>query len=335
MAPNWLGDAVMAIPFLFVLRRTFPDRVIYLLCRRYVEAVYRHCSAVDHLVAYERRSGIRGALLAVRRDVPMVGREICFVLPSSFRSALVSVLAGACRRIGYGGDLRGILLTDALPSGEHRSRHLIDAYVRLIGRISGEPAGEAPLPVVVPSYEWEKGIQAFGLEEGYVVLSPGAEYGGAKVWPADRFARVASQISKRTGKRIVIIGSASESGIGDEILSRAGLGTGRNLAGRCSVAELLCVLRGASLVVGNDSGPVHISAAMGRPTLTIFGSTSPAWTAPRGRVVEIARAEVECSPCFQRECPNGDTRCMNEIEPGLVIEKACRLLGEVCREGAK
>lgn len=324
----------MAIPFLFVLRKTFPERSIHLLCRSYVEAIYRHCSAVDHLVVYEKARGIRGALLAIRREVPKESREICFILPVSFHSALLSVLAGARRRIGYGGELRGMLLTDPLPSDEHRSGHLVDVYTRLISRIYGTEVEEAPLPVVVPSYEWEKEIQSFGLEEGYVVLSPGAEYGGAKVWPADRFARVASQISRHSGKRIIVVGSEREAGVGDEILSMAGIGTGRNLAGRCNVVELLSVLRGASLVVGNDSGPVHISAAMGRPTLTIFGSTSPAWTAPRGRAVEIARVDIDCSPCFERECPQGDTRCMNEIEPRIVVEKACRLLGEVCREGA-
>jgi heptosyltransferase-2 len=325
----------MAIPFLFVLRRAFPDSSINLVCRSYVEPIYRHCSAVDHLVVYGREHGMGGALRGIRRQVPRRAREVCFVLPVSFRSALIALLSGARRRIGYRGELRGILLTDSLPSDDHRSGHLAEAYTRLVSLVSGEGVGETPLPVVVPSYDWEKEIQTFGLDEGYVVLSPGAEYGGAKVWPADRFARVASVISKREGRRIVIVGSEKEADVGDDILSKAGLGMGRNLAGRCSVAELLCVLRGASLVVGNDSGPVHISAAMGRPTLAIFGSTSPAWTAPRGRAVEIARADVECSPCFERECPDGDTRCMNEIEAELVIEKARSLLGEVCREGAK
>ena len=335
LAPNWLGDAVMATPFLFILRKTFPDKSIYLLCRSYVASIYRHCSAVDHLVVYEREKGIHGALHALRKEVPRRAKELCYVLPVSFRSALLSVLAGARRRIGYAGEFRRMLLTDALPEKAHRSGHLIDAYIGLVRHVSGKDSEDAPLPVVVPSYEWEGDIQSFGLEEGYVVLSPGAEYGGAKVWPADRFARVASLISKRTGRRIVIIGSTGETSVGEEILSNAGIGTGRNLAGRCSVDELLSVLRGASLVVGNDSGPVHIASAMGRPTVAIFGSTNPDWTEPRGRAVEIVRTNIECSPCFERECPHGEPRCMVEIEPDLVFEKACRLLGEVYRKGAK
>jgi len=335
LAPNWLGDAVMATPFLFTLRRAFPDMSIYLLCRSYVAAIYRHCSAVDHLLVYEREEGIRGALNALRKGVPRRARDICFLLPVSFRSALLSFLAGARRRVGYGGDFRGMLLTDALPSKAYRSGHLVDAYIDLVKHVSGKGVEEAPLPVVVPSYEWEKDIQSFGLEAGYIVLSPGAQYGGAKVWPIDRFARLARLISKRTGRRVVVVGSTGEEPTGEEILAKAGLGTGRNLAGRCSVDELLAVLRGASLVIGNDSGPVHMAAAMGRPTLAIFGSTSPAWTAPRGRAVEIIRTAIDCSPCFERECPYGEPQCMMEIEPDFVCEKACRLLGEVCREGEK
>ena len=332
LAPNWLGDAVMATPFLSALRNLFPERGIYLLCRRYVSPIYRHCSAVDHLVDYERDTGLRGALRALGSGVPREMREICFVMPVSFRSALVSFLAGAKSRIGYGGDLRGMLLTDALPAGAYRSRHLVDGYLALLEKVSEGWKGKSPAPVVVPSYEWEKDLESFGIREGYVVLSPGAEYGGAKVWPADRYGRVAAVISRRTGRRVVVVGSKGEAAVGDEILG--GTGAGRNLAGRCSVDELLSVLRGASLVIGNDSGPAHIAAAMGRPTVAIFGSTSPSWTAPRGRMVEIVNAGTECSPCFERECPDGEPRCMTEIEPEFVFEKACRLLGEVCREGA-
>jgi len=334
LAPNWLGDAVMATPFLFMLRRALPERSVFLLCRSYVAPIYRHCSAVDHLAVYERRSGIRGALRAVREHVPGRAREICFVLPVSFRSALIAVLSGTGRRMGYGGDFRRALLTDALPSGAYRSGHLVEAYGALVELATGRAAGKAPLPVVVPSYEWEKDIDAFGLEEGYVVISPGAEYGGAKVWPAERFARVASLLARRMGRRLVVVGSSAEAERGGEILSGAGIGTGLNLAGKCSVDELLSVLRGASLVVGNDSGPAHIAAAMGRPTVAIFGSTSPAWTGPRGSAVEIISSGVDCSPCFERECPKGEALCLERIEPEEVVERACGLAGEVCRDGA-
>lgn len=332
LAPNWLGDAVMAIPFLFVLRRTCPERSIHLLCRSYVAPLYRYCPAIDHLVVYERGGGLRGAVGAVRREVPGSAREICFILPVSFRSALIAFLSGTGRRIGYGGDLRRMLLTDTLPPSAYRSGHLADVYAALVRVVSEMREGEMPLPVVVPSYEWERDLQPFGLEEGYIVLSPGAEYGGAKVWPAERFAQTASLLSTCTGRRIVIVGSAGERDAGEVILS--GVRAGTNLAGRCSVDELLSVLRGASLLIGNDSGPAHIAAAMGRPTVALFGSTSPSWTAPRGRAIDCISAEVECSPCFERECPRGEPRCLLEIDPEEVVRRACSLMGEVYQEGA-
>jgi heptosyltransferase-2 len=334
LAPNWLGDAVMATPFLYALRRKHPERDIHLLCRSYTAPIFRLCPAVDGLAEYERRTGISGAIRALGGGVPELGREICFILPGSFSSALVALISRATRRVGYGGQFRSILLTDALPVREYRSGHLSSAYVRLLELVTGEREKDIPLPVVVPPYGWEDSIESKGLTPGYIVLSPGAEYGAAKMWPAGRYADLASRLAKRTRADIVIVGSEKEQEVANEIVSKAGA-PARSLAGRCSIDELLCVLRGASLIVGNDSGPVHICAAMGIPTLAIFGSTSPSWTSPRGRSVEIMRAALDCSPCFERECPQGEPRCMLDIDVGDVLESACRMIGEDSREEAR
>ncbi len=331
MAPNWLGDAVMATPFLFALRSRLSDLDINLLCRSYVSAVYRRCSAVDNLVEYERTDGISGALEAIRKDVPRDGRDICFVLPRSFSSALVAFLSGAGRRIGYGGDLRSLLLSDTLPKGSYTGNHLTDVYLRLIERIGEVVPADAGMPVVVPPYTWQEKIQELGLEKGYIVISPGAEYGPAKIWPHERYALLASKAAAETGRSIVIIGSEGDRQSGARIIEEAGIDV-HNLAGVGDVEGLLCILRGSSLVIGNDSGPVHLSAAMGRPTVTIFGSTSPEWTAPKGRSTAIVRAGLECSPCFERECPHGEARCMLDIDPELVFDTAHRLLQEESSE---
>jgi heptosyltransferase-2 len=271
------------------------------------------CPAVDGLVAYERGGGLRGALAALGKGVPKTGREICFVLPKSFSSALVALVSGAPRRVGYAGELR--------------AEHLTTAYVRLLELATGEREKEIPFPVVVPPYEWQELLAAMDLEPGYIVISPGAEYGGAKMWPAGSYATFVRSLSQRTEGGIVVIGSESERNVAEEIVSESGV-SARNLAGECSIDQLLAILRGASLIVGNDSGPVHISAAMGRPTLTIFGSTSPSWTSPKGRSVEIVRADLDCSPCFERECPHGEPRCMLDIDPKRVFDLAYRMIGE-------
>jgi heptosyltransferase-2 len=327
LAPNWLGDAVMATPFLFALRSRLRDRDINLLCRSYVSAVYRRCSAVDHLVEYEKTDGISGALGAIRKDIPSDGRDICFVLPRSFSSAMVAFLSGAGRRIGYGGDLRGLFLTDTLPKDSYTENHLIDIYLRLVESIGGAEHADSRMPVVVPQYTWQERIEELGLEEDYVVISPGAEYGPAKIWPHERYTALVSRIAAETGRRIVVIGSEGDRPFGARIIEEAGI-EGYNLAGMGDVEDLLCVLRGSSLVIGNDSGPVHLSAAMGRPTVTIFGSTSPEWTAPKGRSTAIVRTGLDCSPCFERGCPHGEARCMLDIDPELVFDTAHRLLQE-------
>lgn len=334
MAPNWLGDAVMATPFLFALRELLPDREINVLSRRYVSPVYRRCSAVDNLAAYERTGGVAGALESVRKHVPRAGREIGFVLPRSFSSALVTFLSGAGRRIGYGGDLRNLLLTDALPKSLYTEGHLTGVYMRLAERAADRMPGRVAHPVVVPPYAWQEHIGKLGLTEGYVVVSPGAEYGPAKVWSHERYAALVSRISAETGRHVVVVGTERDRSSANRILAGAGL-AGSNLAGMSDVEGLLCVLRGAALVVGNDSGPVHLSASMGRPTVTIFGSTDPGWTAPIGRSTAVVRLEMDCSPCFRRECPDGAARCMLDIEPEMVWDAARELLREEHVEGIR
>ena len=129
------------------------------------------------------------------------------------------------------------------------------------------------------------------------------------------------------------VGTAPESEALARIIRSAGE-NGINLAGKCSVRELIAVLRGARIVVGNDSGPVHLSAAMGRPTVAVFGSTSPEWTAPRGAAVRVLKTNAECAPCFKRECPDGDPRCLTGLEADQVYETAVRLIEEECCEKA-
>lgn len=333
LAPNWLGDAVMATPFLFMLRSFFPDALVHVLCRSYIAEVLRRCSAVDALFDYERAGGFRGWLSALRGNRPVRGWEICFVLPVSFSSALLALLSRAHRRIGYGGELRGAFLTDVLPRSAYRSRHLSLVYTRLAERAAGREAGEIPLPVVVPPYEWDQVLEREKLVESYFVLAPGATYGIAKVWPAERFAALGARIAAETGWRIVVVGTAAERENASAVLESSGV-EGRNMAGECDVGGLLCVLRGAKLVIGNDSGPVHLSSAMGRPTVALFGSTDRGWTAPRGGAVSIVAGEADCSPCFERECPTGEPRCLLDITISDVFESAIRLIEEGCRDEA-
>ena len=144
------------------------------------------------------------------------------------------------------------------------------------------------------------------------MLAPGATYGSSKVWPIERFGELASMLAARTRRPVVIVGSAAERSNAARILDLSAA-PGVNLAGECSVADLLAVLRGSRVTVGNDSGPVHIGAALGGATVAIFGPTSVDWTAPRGPAVRIVRGEAPCAPCFERECPRGSAECLLNV----------------------
>jgi heptosyltransferase-2 len=311
----------MATPFLLSLRRRNPDTVISVLCGDYVSEIFRRSSPVDGLVSIDRRRRLREVYAALRQNRPEKGWEICFILPRSFSSALHGWLSGARRRIGYGGEMRGPLLTDALPGEGYRDGHLSAVFMRLLGLVNGQNPGEVPLPVVVPPYEWEGVLTRLKLEGEYFVLAPGATYGSAKMWPTAGFADLAALLARKTGWRLLLVGTEGERACAGEVLEGAGAG-GVNMAGRLTMAELLSVLRGARLIVGNDSGPVHCAAAMARPTVAVFGSTSPDWTAPRGDAVRVVSHPVPCSPCFKQECPDGDPRCLVEIGVDEVFDAA-------------
>jgi heptosyltransferase-2 len=323
-APNWLGDAVMATPFLFALRRRLPAAAITLYCRSYVAEVFRRCPACDSLVEYERTSvGARISAIAAR--IPRSGYDACFVLPPSFSSALVSLFCRARRRIGYGGNGRRAFLTDALPASLYRAAHLSKAYVMLLETLTGHTEEDIPLPVVMPPDSWAKTVQRISNGKSYFVMAPGAVYGSSKVWPHERFAALATRLVARTGWMPVIVGRGEERAGASALIEATPVG-GTNCAGALSLEELLSVLRGSSVTIGNDSGAVHLSAALGRPTVAIFGPSSAAWTAPRGRAVRTVTGEAECAPCFERECPRGEAACLLQVDVEDVYREACSLI---------
>jgi len=322
LAPSWLGDAVMATPFLFALRERLPGAGIILVCRDYVAEVFKRSPAIDSIVEYRGR-GIR-ARIAAARGASANGFDVCFVLPPSFSAALVSFSSRARRRIGYAGQWRRILLTDALDEAGYRTGHLSAAYLRLLERYTGAAEPRLPLPAVIPPHSWRTTALELAGGDSYFVFAPGATYGSAKVWSHERYAALARLLLDRTGGTAVIIGRNEEREAAAALAKNIGT-EARNLAGTLSLEELLAVLRGARITIGNDSGPVHVSAALGVPTVAVFGPTSAGWTAPRGPAVRIVREDISCAPCFKRECPFGSPRCLAQIGVDRVFEAALSL----------
>lgn len=324
LAPNWLGDAVMSLPFFTVLRKRHPQSFITAACREYVYEVFRRCSDIDRLLV-TGESGIFGKASEIRASCPEgVGYRICFILRPSFSSALTAFLAGISERIGYGTDFRKLLLTRSLKGASYRIGHLTESYIRLLELEDGVSEDGIPVPALEPPGQWRSMVRSMSLPDSYIVFSPGATYGPAKLWPANNYRKLAEELCSDSETGIVAVGSSVEEEYISGILGN--IENGVNLAGKTGMRELMAVLKGARAVIGNDSGTVHLSAALGTPTVAIFGSTSPEWTSPRGEKVEVLDSDLPCSPCFERECRVYEyARCFDDINIEDVVKAYSRM----------
>lgn len=321
IAPQWIGDAVMTEPLLRRLRARGERLTVGALPS--VAPVYRAMPHVDHVIEFPFRHG--GLQLRARRGIAkqIEGRfEIAYVLPNSLKSALLPFLSGIPKRIGYLGEARVGLLTHRLKNPKDRP-----PMVAFYSALSGETEG---LDTDCPRLHLEgaaiqQALDAHGLQaRSYVVFAPGAEYGPAKRWPAIHYAQVAQQLAQA----VVLLGSAKEAPLAEEIAQEAGAGRCLNLAGRTPLLEAFALIAAARCVVSNDSGLMHVAAAFGVPQVAIFGSSSPLHTPPlndRAQVVWLKQdpayqPPLDCSPCFERECPLGHTRCLVDITPQQVLQ---------------
>jgi heptosyltransferase-2 len=323
--PNWVGDAVLAIPAMKAVRTHFPDAEITLLVRPWVSGLFTSAPFLDRVWSEPRPSGLSD-WARTARAIRSRGFDMALLLPNSFESALMIYLAGVPQRVGYATDGRSWMLTDhTKPSGERR--HQIHYYLDLVKML----AAETTQPSIEINATTEERADARRLlqTEGipahapFLVLNPGAAYGSAKRWYPDRFAHVADTLAGEFGLQVALIGSEPERAIAEEIreqtTSKAAI-----LSGKTSLETLIGVLAESSLMVTNDSGPMHIAAALGVPTVAVFGSTDDIVTAPYGPGTRIVKQAVECSPCLLRDCPI-DHRCMDRV----TVEHVCRAAREL------
>lgn len=308
-SPNWLGDAVMATIVPRALRRTF-DRV-GVLCPSGLRDVWSATPDVDEVVSF----GSGGEVDAYRS----AGYDRVLLGPLSFGSAWRAWRGRTRHRHGFGGSGREWLLASRLPASEYRrDRHQVENY-RALAALVGEPAAE-DAPAVRPFDEWREEAARLWPDDGRwrVALQPGAQYGPAKRWPADRFARAAGRLCD-AGASVAVVGGPSDRGVADEVL--AAEERGLDLVGRTSVGSLAAVLEGADVLITNDTGPMHLAAAVGTPTVALFGSTNPTWTRPYGHGHRVLSHPVDCQPCYQRTCRIG-YRCLTGIDLEAVVDGA-------------
>ena len=331
---NWLGDAVMSIPALREIRGAFPGWEITLLARPWVADLYAREDFGDHILRYEnhgRHQGLSGKwkLAAQLRQTRF---DCAILLPNAFDAALIAWLARIPRRIGYARDARGPLLTDAiaLPKKGSLPAHERFYYLELLrraGLIEQLPdcpdirLSGAALAAESGREEWKRRKLA---AKRWIGVSPGAAYGGAKRWAPERFAEAAAALAAELDAGIAIFGSKAEAELCGWIADRAGP-QAHNLAGTTSLAEFIDLAATCTVYLANDSGPMHVAAALGIPTVAVFGATDHIATGPVSERACVVREPVDCSPCLLRECPI-DHRCMERVTSSKVVGEALSLL---------
>jgi heptosyltransferase-2 len=331
VGPSWVGDMVMAQTLFVCLKQSHPDCQIDVLAPEWSRPILERMPEVRQALSFPVGHGVLD--MATRRNVAQNLRgqyQQAILLPNSLKSALVPFFAGIPKRTGWRGEMRFGLLNDMRKLDKQRYPLMIERFMAL----AFEPGAELPKPYPKPSLRIDAESRdaalarfALSVDRPVLALCPGAEFGESKRWPAEHFAKVA-EAKVREGWQVWLFGSKNDHAVGETIRQRLIPGLREealNLAGETSLAEAIDLLSCAEAVVSNDSGLMHVAAALGRPLVSVYGSTSPAFTPPLSAQVEVVRLGLDCSPCFERTCRFGHNNCMRDLEPRSVIEALDRL----------
>jgi heptosyltransferase-2 len=326
-ATNWVGDAIIALPTLRAVRARFPEAEIAILARAYVADLYREQGICDKLIVYDSDGGHAGIAGGERmaRELRAEKFSKALLLQNAFDAAWIAWRAGIPERIGYARDGRSLLLTNAVkvPRAGEIPAHEMFYYLELLRRVGWieELPQENEVRFEVSEARRRRGAEIL-LEAGArphalrIALGAGASFGAARCWPAERFAEAANRLAEQSDADVVLFGTAGEaavtSAIGEKLRKAA-----VDLTGKTAIADLPGALSQCHLFIGNDSGVMHVAAAVGLPVVGIFGPTDPLGTGPATPRRAIVQEKPYCSPCFLRRCPT-DHRCMTAITPEMV-----------------
>jgi len=327
-AVNWLGDAVLTTPALGAVRKAFPQARIFMAAQPAVAELFLRHPDVDEILVYDKRGRHEGAMGMIRMAGELRRKRFdsALLFQNAFDAALLTFLAGIPEREGYATDGRRMLLTRAIPVTEEvQSLHHAEYYLRLVAELGIARPERPQLSLRVTEDElhaMRARLSVEGAPEGKRILciNPGATYGSAKRWFPDRFAAVADALSEEWGASVVLMGSVPERPLSIEI-EAAMRHRPINLSGRTAVRELMALLACCSFLVTNDSGPMHIAAALGVPLVAIFGPTDWRKTSPWTPRAKVVRVEVDCSSCMKRECDRGH-ECMTGVTAEMVVSAA-------------
>lgn len=324
VAPSWIGDAMLAQPMLVRLKQRHPDAQIDMLAPPWTARLLRQMSEVHAVIANPFPHGALKLFARYRlgRQLRAAHYDQTIVLPNSFKSALVPYFAGIPQRTGFIGEMRYGLLNDARKLDKAKLPLMVERFAQLAE--APDDAIQRPVPRPQLHVSAEQRLQVLdklGLtltRQPVAVFCPGAEYGPAKRWPIPYFAQLAQQMHMQ-GYKVWLLGSAKDKEIGDKIVA-LGNGDCQNLCGATDLADAIVLLSCADVVVSNDSGLMHLAAALDRPLLALYGSSSPAFTPPLSTQAQVLKLDLPCSPCFKRECPLGHFNCMIKLTPQQVVQ---------------
>jgi len=322
VAPSWIGDALLAQPLFRLLHEHHPDAALDALAPAWTGPVLGRMPEIRHIIASPFGHGelALGARRRLARELGRTGYDQAIVLPNSFKSALIPWLAGIPLRTGYRGEHRYGLLNDLRRLEASALPQLAQRYAALAApRGAPAPAFESQGMLRTDENQRRNVLQKLGLDNTrqVVALCPGAEYGPAKQWPARHFAQLARLLADE-GHAVWLVGSGKDAAVGSEITALADNHC-INLCGRTTLEEAIDLLASAQAVVSNDSGLMHVAAALGRPLVALYGSSTPSYTPPLSGQAVVLTLALPCSPCFKRVCPLGHFRCLQDMAPAQVL----------------
>ena len=315
---NWLGDVLMTLPAAYQISRFVPKGCgFFVLCQKALAPLWKACPWVDMTICMDGKHVSRKEAMDVQHLAP----GVACIFPNSFGSAMDVYRCRVPQRIGRAGRLRSLLLTERIPEWPVAKGaadcHQLSYYLELAS-LFGDVEYTTEYPKLKVDLELARRL---GMDDGdWLAIAPGAAFGPAKQWLPEYFLEVA-RWHGGLGGRVVLVGTEKEKDVTSWLAER--MPGALDLAGRTSMDELMAVLAASNAVVANDSGAMHLAAAVGTPGVAIFGSTDPVATGPIGAPWRLVVAQEMCRPCFNRICPRSDHpyRCLKELSPHLVISE--------------
>jgi heptosyltransferase-2 len=329
---NWIGDAVMTTPAVRAIRKNFPDTRISILTKPWVAPVFSDSPYVDNLLIYDKAEKHKGMVGKIRlaRELKQYSFDAAILLQNAFEAALITFFAGIPCRIGYNTDVRGFLLTHSVPcTPQIKKMHQTGYYLGILQGIGLKTDGLGLDLVVNKKYQKraaeileEHGIS---MSDRLVGINPSATFGPAKQWFPERYAGLSDKIHEVFGANILLFGGPEDKELGHRIAQMMQHPL-VDLCGKTKLEEAIALINMCNLFITNDSGLMHVAAALDIPLIAIFGSTNPITTGPRSKRSKIVRVSIKCSPCLKPKCPEGHLRCMDQIDIDMVFEAVKELL---------